>query len=102
MEHSAYITLQNINPAQNKRRVYHITVTDFSVQLRWGRVNCHARQRVVTFREEAELVKFLQATLGKRQRHGYSVMEKSEAFPSLKALEEMKVQRFEPIQLLLF
>ena len=102
MGHSSYITLQNINPAQNKRRVYHITVTDFSVQLRWGRMDCHVRQKVVTFWEKAGLEKFLQATLSKRQRHGYTVMEKSEAFPSLKALEEMKVQRFEPIQLLLF
>ncbi len=101
MENSAYITLQNINPAQNKRRVYHITVTDFSVQLRWGRMDCHARQKVVTFQDEGEMLKFLKATLRRRELHGYRAADRSESFPKVEFLALLD-KGFEPVQLSLF
>ncbi len=96
-----YIRLSNFAPSENKYRMYAIAIeqqtseqkSEYTVYLSWGRVSSHKRQQEYQFTHKQDMLKCLQRTLHKRHLHGYTILEKSNEFPQVKALEQLQRNR---------
>jgi predicted DNA-binding WGR domain protein len=101
-----YLILKNVDPARNRWRVYRIALSptphENIITLSWGRMNHRLKSRTVTFTEETPMLRFLQASLRRRCRHQYRLVEKSEGFPAVKAIEDLSILTTEAGQMLLF
>jgi predicted DNA-binding WGR domain protein len=90
--HNEYIILQSVDFPANRFRIYRVTVNmgpsqgKYSANCSWGRVGGFGQAKVFPFQNGEGLLKFIQALLLKRKRHGYGVVEKSAGFPTCTAL----------------
>lgn len=108
---NAYLTLQNIRPAQNRYRSYVVKIEtldirnnrSYIVKLAWGRIGGNKRIHFYVCNNPNEVKSLLRPVLRTRLRHGYRLINKSENFPRFEILNEFQVGSIpDTNQLLLF
>ena len=91
-----YITLKDIQPAQNRYRVYTIVVDlvrateEYQVTLSWGKIYATKQRKVYTCPDRDALDKFITKVLAIRLKHGYALVELHEQTPSYPILQEFE------------
>lgn len=80
-----YLVLQNVNPQENKYRMYLIQLKEeqgsFVISLSRGRKFNLAHHKEEFFDAKPQFLSFLKSTIEKRKRHGYNMVEMSFDFP---------------------
>ena len=110
---NGYLVLQSIDPTVNRFRGYSISITTiqtqdtiYIVRTAWGRISNLYQSHTRLFSNTEEATQYIYKNLLTRKRHGYSLLEKSNDFPSIELLHDFSsLPSFEDAfssQLLLF
>jgi predicted DNA-binding WGR domain protein len=71
MVNSNTVTLINIDPVENRRKFYAVTVAGRNVHLHWGRIGTTGQRKVETLYDNTAAADFARDKIYSKLDHGY-------------------------------